>query len=72
MYFVKFLVLCLLAFSGLAMGIDYNASNIREVVTKKYGLPFPKGYDRSLYSAAATSAAGTSAAAPAEASAAIG
>ena len=23
-----------LAFSGLAMGIDYNASNIREVVTK--------------------------------------
>lgn len=54
MYFVKFLVLCLLAFSGLAMGIDYNASNIREVVTKKYGLPFPKGYDRSLYSAAYT------------------
>ena len=52
MYFVRLLTVLLFGFSGLAMGIDYNASNIEEIVTKEYGLPFPKQYDRTLYSAA--------------------
>ena len=51
MYFVKFLIICFFSFSGIAMGIDLNAPNIKEIVTEK-GLPFPKGYDRSKYSAA--------------------
>ena len=32
------------------MGIDYHSPNFKNTVTGKFGLPFPKDYDRSKYS----------------------
>ncbi len=48
MFLRAFLLILVMLVGKVYAGLDYDDPNIGEVVKKKYGLPFPKDYNRSV------------------------